>query len=187
MGACLLAFLLAAEVPGTRPPPKSITVLQLSDHGAGKTLTELLSESTLQEAHKLQGPRVVGTSEVRALLGLEQLKRRAGCDDDSECVAELVGALGTDELLAGSVGRVGERIILMPSRAARARLGSRSACVGEGRWRQRRGAARRDRPHLRAALPRHASQAGRGARCERGSQAGHFSRCGQDAESGFRG
>jgi hypothetical protein len=47
-------------------------------NGPGPVITGPLSETALQEAHKLQGPRVVGTSEVKALLALEKGEAQGG-------------------------------------------------------------------------------------------------------------
>jgi TolB-like protein len=111
--AALALSLAFSQVPNSAPPkPKwSMAVLPLADRGVGKELADLLSETVAQEAHKLDGPRVIGMNEVKAVLGLEAQKQMLGCAE-SQCMAEIAGALGVDKILTGWVGKVGESWLL---------------------------------------------------------------------------
>ncbi len=53
--------------------------------------------------------RVVTSSEIQAVLGLERQKQLLGCSDNStSCLAEITNALGADGLITGSLARVGD-------------------------------------------------------------------------------
>ncbi len=111
----------AATLPASQPAPIivapkpkkqwSMAVLDLASHGVSQELTKLVSESVVQEAHKLQGPRVVAMDEIRTMIGFEEQRQLAGCSA-SECVAEISGALGVDKVLTGSIGQLGKSFLL---------------------------------------------------------------------------
>lgn len=109
----------APPAPVVAPPPPpapkplpSLAVMDLTDRGVGEQVASLVSETVLQEAHKLQGVHVVGSSEIRTLLGLQRQREVLGCADGDACMTELANALGTDEILTGSVGKVGESYVI---------------------------------------------------------------------------
>ena len=58
-----------------------------------------------------KGP-VISGDDIRALLGLERQKQLLGCHEDSSCMAELGGALGVDEVIDGSLGKLGNTFVL---------------------------------------------------------------------------
>ena len=110
----LLLCVAAADAPvapAAAPKPWSMAVLELTGQGVPVELAKLVSEALLQEAHKLEGPRVIGMVEVRALLGFEQQRQLVGCTE-SECLTEMVGALGVDKVLSGSIGKLGDSWLL---------------------------------------------------------------------------
>jgi hypothetical protein len=88
-----------------------MAVLQLAARNVSPDLADLVSEAVVQEAHKLEGRRVVGMAEIRELLGFERQRQLAGCTE-SECLAEIAGALGVDEVLSGSIGKLGDSWLL---------------------------------------------------------------------------
>src|SRR5688572_8514422 len=72
----------------------------------------LLTDHVAQQL-TLQGLRVITPSQIASLLGQERQKELMGCKDDgNSCLAELAGAVGTDALVSGSVGRVGEEFVI---------------------------------------------------------------------------
>jgi hypothetical protein len=102
-------LLLIGAGPAARQP--SIAVLQLAARNVEPELASLVGEALLQEVHKLDGRRVVGLAEIRELIGFERQRQLAGCTE-SECLAEIAGALGVDEVLSGSLGRLGDSWLL---------------------------------------------------------------------------
>ena len=104
-----LILLLAATAP-ERP---SVAVMDLVvkvglSEGVGALLSERM---TAQFASSGRFERIIGASDVRDMLDLEQQKNVLGCDD-SGCLAELGGALGVPYLVTSSVGKVGSRLML---------------------------------------------------------------------------
>ena len=51
------------------------------------------------------GVKILSARDLSSVLGLERQKHLLGCSDSS-CVAELAGALGTDGLLVGDIGKL---------------------------------------------------------------------------------
>ena len=86
--------------------------LELSNisDGLGRATTEAL----LQEVRKLEGVSAIGMDEVREMLDFEAKRRVLGCEADHECLAEIAGALGVDELLIGTLSEQADgRMIIL--------------------------------------------------------------------------
>ena len=80
--------------------------------GMSADVADLLSEAVLSRL-KQSGRfgSVLGSSDMQAMLDLEQQKQALGCDQES-CLAELGDALGVPYLLVASLGPVGKKIML---------------------------------------------------------------------------
>lgn len=104
----LLALLLAA--PAEKP---GIAVTDLrAVHGIESSLAEALNEillASLKESGRFQS--VLGGSDIRAMVSLEEHKASLGCDDNS-CLAQLGGALGVPLLATSTLSKVGGRFVL---------------------------------------------------------------------------
>jgi len=77
---------------------------------AGET-ARVLHELLLNELDRRGAYKVISSSDVADMLGLEKLKLLTGCIDDV-CVTEIGGALGVRFMLSGSVGRLGDELIV---------------------------------------------------------------------------
>ena len=75
--------------------------LELSNIPVG--LGNATTEALLQEVRKLEGVSAIGMDEVREMLDFEAQRQAMGCDADDECLAEIAGALGVDEILTGKL------------------------------------------------------------------------------------
>ena len=105
----LLALLLTAA-PDAKPDLAMMDMKAV--HGVPDTLAQVLNESflvALKESGKLGS--VVGGSDLRAMLDLEQQKQALGCGDDG-CLAELGGALGVPYLFYTSLAKVGSNYVM---------------------------------------------------------------------------
>jgi hypothetical protein len=70
-------------------------------------LAEALSD-VVQGVYARDDSRIVlGTSDIRRVLGFEAQRQAAGCSDDS-CLSELAAALDADRLVTGSIDRIGD-------------------------------------------------------------------------------
>ena len=113
----LLALLLAA--------PPSIAVLDVRvgagvDPALGPYLAQVLAQEV--EARTRAAPLV--SADVTAMLGFERNKRMLGCsDEDMQCLAEITGALGVQQVLASSLAVAGGKYLvslsLLDARRAR--------------------------------------------------------------------
>lgn len=80
--------------------------------GIDQSMADLLSELLLTKVGRSAAfSSVMGGSDLRDLLNLEQQKTILGCEDDS-CLAALGGALGVPLLIAPSIGKLGGSYIL---------------------------------------------------------------------------
>ena len=101
---------LAAPAPGEAPDLAMMDMKAV--HGVEDSLAAVLNESflvALKNSGKLGN--VVGGSDLRAMLDLEQQKQALGCGDDG-CLAELGGALGVPYLFYTSLAKVGSKYVM---------------------------------------------------------------------------
>lgn len=108
---------------------KVVTLPLLPLGGVGKETAQLLSESLAGELRKRPGVSVLTQSDVAALLGVEKTRQMLGCAE-SGCMAEIGGALGADRVVHGSLGRVGESLVVNLS-ALDPKRGKASASISE--------------------------------------------------------
>ena len=105
----LVVLVLAAAVA----PKPGLAVMDMKvEAGLSKGVGALLNERLITEFQN--SPvfgSIMGASDMREMLDLEQQKTALGCGD-SNCLAELGGALGVPYLVTSSVGRVGSRLML---------------------------------------------------------------------------
>ncbi|HYV43921.1 MAG TPA: DUF2380 domain-containing protein [Myxococcaceae bacterium] len=87
-------------------------VLRLEAKGGLEPATVgLFSDALVGELRKNPGLNVMTGSDVEAVLGAERQQQLLGCTD-TNCLTELAGALGADRVVHGSVGRVGESLVV---------------------------------------------------------------------------
>jgi len=84
-------------------------VAQAPDDAHRAEVTTTLVSARLQN---VRGAKLITTSDVRNMLGVEKQKKLLGCNEDSSCIAEIGGALGARYIVSGSVGKVGSQILL---------------------------------------------------------------------------
>jgi hypothetical protein len=63
----------------------------------------LFESSMLAEFRKLEGVSAIGMGEIREMLSFEYQRQMLGCQADEACLAEIGGALGTDEMVHASI------------------------------------------------------------------------------------
>lgn len=107
-----------------------IVVLPLAPLGGVSDGTaRLLGDALAGELRKRAGVSVLTQSDVAALLGLEKTRQMLGCSE-AGCMAEIGGALGADRVIHGSLGRVGESLVVNLS-ALDPKRGQSAASVSE--------------------------------------------------------
>ena len=116
-GGLLVAAALAAA---------KIAVLDVrTGAGVDPAMGGFLAQVIAKEVADRSGASPLVSSDITAMLGFERKKQMLGCnEEDSECLAEITGALGVDQVLASSVslanGRYLVTLSLLDSRRARA-------------------------------------------------------------------
>ena len=102
-----------AEKPPEKVEKPGLAVFDLEPvNGVSPGLAKLLTESLLTRLNRSRRfSSVVGGSDIRAMLDMEQQKQVLGCDDEA-CLAELGGALGVPLMINPTLGRIGDRFIL---------------------------------------------------------------------------
>ncbi len=107
-----LSVLLSASSDQTELParPVSLAVPGLNVTGFAAEQASFFTEHLALQL-KTQGFEVMTQREIQSMLGMERQKQLLGCSDAAtSCMAELANALGSDALVLGDVGRVGDRI-----------------------------------------------------------------------------
>ncbi|HOX45517.1 MAG TPA: hypothetical protein PK668_18105 [Myxococcota bacterium] len=112
LGLLLSVLALGCLRPAGAEEPVRVVMPGLQAHagvpdGAAQVLGDLVLEGLLNR----HGLRALGPSDMRTLLQAEEQKRLLGCYDEA-CMVSLVGALGADWLVGGSVGRLEDQYVL---------------------------------------------------------------------------
>lgn len=97
MFAVLVASLAAAA-------PTEIVVYDLEVDGFTERQRSLAQYSILAELNKLQDLRAIGIDEARERAGLRE---ETGCEP-KDCLAQLVDAIGSDQVVTGRITRLGD-------------------------------------------------------------------------------
>lgn len=113
--ALALALALPALARAGEPQQKvdrSMVVLDFAaqspaDAASAQSVTALVTARLQQHP----GARLVTSSDVRSVLGVEKQKQLLGCTDES-CIAELGGALGARYIVSGQLDRLGQKFLL---------------------------------------------------------------------------
>ncbi|MBS2027272.1 MAG: hypothetical protein JST54_05140 [Deltaproteobacteria bacterium] len=108
----LASWTATAEV---RPAHKRVVVMDIEttgrvDPAVAKSLGLVLPEAVRKAEDK--NTQVMSMGDARALVGLQTSRARLGCSSDSDCISELGGALGADEMIVGQLAQVGSTYIL---------------------------------------------------------------------------
>lgn len=97
----------AAEEAAEAAPSVSLAVLDFTLPAEfSAELARAMGEAAAAAATRVGGFQVISQGDIVAQLGLEQSKQLLGCTEDASCVAEIAGALNTDQLLSGAVALI---------------------------------------------------------------------------------
>ena len=107
----VLAIATTAATAATTTIESKLAVMPLVAKRVPKDTARVLDDILVSAIHRLQRYRVIGTSDIKAMLGLERMKDALGCEDVA-CAAEIGGALGADFLVSGSVGKLGDELFV---------------------------------------------------------------------------
>ncbi|MEW5852503.1 MAG: hypothetical protein AB2A00_27200 [Myxococcota bacterium] len=119
--ALLLTVLSQApETPAQKP---TLLVLPLeARHGVPAQQIQVMTDYMAAESRRIPGYQVVTQADIQQLLSQEVRNQLLGCNDQS-CLADIGGALNADEILFGSVGRLGRKELVLSLTRLDARAG----------------------------------------------------------------
>ncbi len=97
-------------------PPRTIVLGIKAEEGVRPEVAQLLTDELVARVQRLAaGHRVLGPSDLDELLGLEARRARFGAADAKQ-LTRTGRALGADELITGTLGRLGRTYLLTLSR-----------------------------------------------------------------------
>ena len=108
---CLI-ILCSLAVQAEEKPVVTVAVMEFASKG-GVTQEQMdaLGDMVANQIRGLGKYEVIGKSDIRAALHLEQQKQMLGCDSES-CMAEIGGALGVPWMVIGNISLFGKTFLL---------------------------------------------------------------------------
>src|SRR5690349_2476595 len=92
--------------------PVKIAVLPLqAGEGVNASLAESMTEALVAELRPKAPGDLMTPRQLSAVLSVERQKQLMGCSDES-CLVEIAGALSADEVIGGSLARLGQSWLL---------------------------------------------------------------------------
>jgi hypothetical protein len=92
-----------------------VLVLDLKANGVDPVMVQTLSELVATAVSRDPGLAVTSGADLRASMTVEAERQSLGCDT-STCLADLAGALGAEQVVSGSVGKLGELLVVSLTR-----------------------------------------------------------------------
>lgn len=92
--------------------PRSLLVMDLQATGVDERAAATLVAALAECLATVPGLGVSTMADVRDTLTLEQTRQLLGCREDTACMAEVTGAMQADLVLTGSVGAIGNSVVL---------------------------------------------------------------------------
>jgi TolB-like protein len=92
-----------------------IAVLDLQARGVDPALVQSAGTLIASELNKLEVFKVISREDIRNMLSFERDRQNLGCEGDQGCIAQLAeigGALGVEYIIAGSLAKLGESLVL---------------------------------------------------------------------------
>jgi TolB-like protein len=88
-----------------------LLVLDFRDDGVGPNIVRIVHDTLAAHVSRDDRLEVVSSEDMRRALDVESQKRALGCDEES-CLAEIAEALGAQLTIYGTVGKLGELVIV---------------------------------------------------------------------------
>jgi hypothetical protein len=110
VNALLSLVLLSVPSTGvevTSEGAKSVLVLDLEAKAADEGVDGLVRDQVAAELSRRKQLKVLTSTDVRQIAGIEAERQASGCADDS-CLIELGDAMGAEIIVYGSVGKLGD-------------------------------------------------------------------------------
>lgn len=106
----------STPTPAVVAPPeathRSVAVFDIrAKIGIEQASVDIFGELLQARLRNELGFRVIGRSDIESMLGLQAMKQAVDCDD-SQCLAQIGGALGVDEMVTGSIAKLGTTLVI---------------------------------------------------------------------------
>ena len=110
----VLAALVCAAAPSFAAGDSrvKIAVLDLQARGVDAGLVQSAGTLIASELNKLEVFKVISREDIRNMLSFEKDKQGLGCEANEACLAEIGGALGVEYIIAGSLAKIGDTLVL---------------------------------------------------------------------------
>ena len=110
--AILVMVLSLSPNPALADDPVAVAVMEFASKG-GVTQEQMdaLGDMLANNIRASGNYKVIGKSDIRAALNMENHKQLLGCSDES-CIAEIGGALGVRWVVIGNISQFGELFLL---------------------------------------------------------------------------
>jgi hypothetical protein len=103
---CILLVSAAVQAGKSR-----LAVLDLRDKGVGADVASLLTSVASNRLSEIGIFQVISREDIKNMLSHQQDQILLGCSEE-DCLVKIGGALGAENLVAGTVGKVGDRYII---------------------------------------------------------------------------
>jgi hypothetical protein len=137
LAVLLVSFTASAEAPPRAAQVhKRVVVLDIETQGkVDGELAQSLGLLLPTSVRKAEDPstQVLSMADARALVGAQATRAKLGCTGDSDCLAELGGALGADEIITGRLARVGSTYLIELRRIEAHRIRPLGSALGKVR------------------------------------------------------
>lgn len=104
----------APEATKSLLPPKSkprLLVMDIVDKGAGREITNAVSQSIQGQAIASHGGETITTTQIQLLLDAQATQQLVGCDAEA-CMTQIGKLVEADIILGGNVAKVGDDVVI---------------------------------------------------------------------------
>lgn len=110
--AALLTIFAAGSATGAERKQKILVLKVRAEQGIPQGTANLLGEILVEVIHRSGKYDAISTADMAAMLDVELQKQQVGCENDTNCLAEIGSAMGADLILDASAGTVGVTRVL---------------------------------------------------------------------------
>jgi TolB-like protein len=114
LGLVTASFATAAEpAMATKEGRLKLVLLDLDANGVDASLVKTITDTLSSSFARFSQLDVVTAADVRAMMNVDAAKQQAGeCTGGDACMSEIASALGADLLVHGSVGKLGDLVVV---------------------------------------------------------------------------
>jgi hypothetical protein len=100
-------MLLLLSLAVATPEAGRVLVMDLEGVSVDAADADAATRVVAAAAAEVEGVSVMSAADIRRLASLEADRLQAGCEQDASCMAEIAGAMGAEQIIFGSLSRLG--------------------------------------------------------------------------------